>query len=195
MKKLLLAVLLCPALLVGCRGGNAPTEPERTALRQEALAFAAQFDTPFADPSELDSAAVGRYALTLLDQSPARAAFETDSRGYPYCPRTLLENCVEQRFGLEEYEYPIPADPDALPRYDAARDAYLYSIDGCGPRVQATLVEEAAADNSAVYTIRLDTPNIETGEALSSSTLTYRFAIVPTGDGPVLRAEQAEPEV
>ena len=27
MKKLLLAVLLCPALLVGCRGGNAPTEP------------------------------------------------------------------------------------------------------------------------------------------------------------------------
>lgn len=169
------------------------SEEERTALRESALVFAQWFASPFSAPEELDQEQVGRYALFHLATGPMADQFETDESGFPYIPKVLVQSYVQDHFAIADYQYPLREDPRyvILPQYDAERDAYRFSAAQDGPSVQATLVGEEIDGDGAVYTIRLDTPHMETGQVLETVTLDYTFALLPKEEGIVLQARSA----
>ena len=184
----------------GTEGATAPSDPslslseeERAALRESALVFAQWFASPFSAPEELDQEQVGRYALFHLATGPMADQFETDESGFPYIPKALVQSYVQDHFAIADYQYPIREDPRyvILPQYDAERDAYRFSAAQDGPSVQATIVEEEIDGDGAVYTIRLDTPHMETGQVLETATLDYAFALLPKEEGIVLQARSA----
>ena len=184
----------------GTEGATAPSDPslslseeERTALRESALVFAQWFASPFSAPEELDQEQVGRYALFHLATGPMADQFETDESGFPYIPKALVQSYVQDHFAITNYQYPLREDPRyvILPQYDAERDAYRFSAAQDGPSVQATLVGEEIDGDGAVYTIRLDTPHMETGQVLETVTLDYAFALLPKEEGIVLQARSA----
>ena len=184
----------------GTEGATAPSDPslslseeERAALRESALVFAQWFASPFSAPEELDQEQVGRYALFHLTTGPMADQFETDESGFPYIPKVLVQSYVQDHFAIADYQYPLREDPRyvILPQYDAERDAYRFSAAQDGPSVQATLVGEEIDGDGAVYTIRLDTPHMETGQVLETATLDYAFALLPKEEGIVLQARSA----
>ena len=184
----------------GTEGATAPSDPslslseeERTALRESALVFAQWFASPFSAPEELDQEQVGRYALFHLATGPMADQFETDESGFPYIPKVLVQSYVQDHFAIADYQYPLREDPRyvILPQYDAERDAYRFSAAQDGPSVQATIVGEEIDGDGAVYTIRLDTPHMETGQVLETVTLDYAFALLPKEEGIVLQARSA----
>ena len=169
------------------------SEEERAALRESALVFAQWFASPFSAPEELDQEQVGRYALFHLATGPMADQFETDESGFPYIPKALVQSYVQDHFAIADYQYPLREDPRyvILPQYDAERDAYRFSAAQDGPSVQATLVGEEIDGDEVVYTIRLDTPHMETGQVLETVTLDYAFALLPKEEGIVLQARSA----
>ena len=184
----------------GTEGATAPSDPslslseeERAALRESALVFAQWFASPFSAPEELDQEQVGRYALFHLATGPMADQFETDESGFPYIPKALVQSYVQDHFAITNYQYPLREDPRyvILPQYDAERDAYRFSAAQDGPSVQATIVGEEIDGDGAVYTIRLDTPHMETGQVLETVTLDYAFALLPKEEGIVLQARSA----
>ena len=184
----------------GTEGATAPSDPslslseeERTALRESALVFAQWFASPFSAPEELDQEQVGRYALFHLATGPMADQFETDESGFPYIPKVLVQSYVQDHFAIADYQYPLREDPRyvILPQYDAERDAYRFSAAQDGPSVQATIVGEEIDGDEVVYTIRLDTPHMETGQVLETATLDYAFALLPKEEGIVLQARSA----
>ena len=184
----------------GTEGATAPSDPslslseeERTALRESALVFAQWFASPFSAPEELDQEQVGRYALFHLATGPMADQFETDESGFPYIPKALVQSYVQDHFAIADYQYPLREDPRyvILPQYDAERDAYRFSAAQDGPSVQATIVGEEIDGDGVVYTIRLDTPHMETGQVLETVTLDYAFALLPKEEGIVLQARSA----
>ena len=100
---------------------------------------------------------------------------------------------MQDHFAIADYQYPLREDPRyvILPQYDAERDAYRFSAAQDGPSVQATIVGEEIDGDGAVYTIRLDTPHMETGQVLETVTLDYAFALLPKEEGIVLQARSA----
>ena len=184
----------------GTEGATAPSDPslslseeERAALRESALVFAQWFASPFSAPEELDQEQVGRYALFHLATGPMADQFETDESGFPYIPKALVQSYVQDHFAIANYQYPLREDPRyvILPQYDAERDAYRFSAAQDGPSVQATLVGEEIDGDGVVYTIRLDTPHMETGQVLETVTLDYALALLPKEEGIVLQARSA----
>lgn len=175
------------------------SESDLSSLRNYAVTFAGFYGTPFSSTAELDYESIGRNSLFLIATGENIENFETDSYGYPYVEKELLQEYVSEHFGIENYEYPVSDNPNILPQYDESKNAYLTGIAGDGPRSKITIQNEIVSDENITYTIKFETPNIETGEIMETRNLEYKFDIIPKDDGYVLKAisaaEQSEADV
>lgn len=175
------------------------SESDLSSLRNYAVTFAGFYGTPFSSTAELDYESIGRNSLLLIATGENSENFETDSYGYPYVEKELLQEYVSEHFGIENYEYPVSDNPNILPQYDENKNAYLTGTAGDGPRSKITIQNEIVSDENITYTIKFETPNIDTGEIMETRNVEYKFDIVSKDDGYVLKAisaaEQSEADV
>lgn len=175
------------------------SESDLSSLRSYAVTFAGFYDIPFSSTAEIDYEIIGRNSLFLIATGENSKNFETDSCGYPYVEKELLQEYVSEHFGIENYEYPVSDNPNILPQYDENKNAYLTGTAGDGPRSKITIQNEIVSDENITYTIKFETPNIETGEIMETRNVEYKFDIISKNDGYVLKAisaaEQAESDV
>ena len=168
------------------------SEQDLENMQKDAISFAEFFDTPFSSTDELDYQMIGHNSLYQIAAGENNSNFETDSSGYPYIPKKLLQSYVQEHFGIENYEYPVSDDPNILPQYNPKKDAYLFGAAREGSRSIVSVLDETVIDKTVIYSMKFETPNIETGEIMETRNIEYEFEIISTAEGYVLKAKSAQ---
>ena len=167
------------------------SEEELMKLREYAISFSELFNDPFSSVDELDYQMIGINSLYWIATTENHGDFETNDAGYPYIPKSLLQSFVWEHFGIDDYEYPVSDNPNILPLYDSNKKAYLFGAAREGSTVIVSVLDESISGQNVTYTMKIETPNIETGEIMETQNVEYKFQIISTADGCVLRAISA----
>ena len=167
------------------------SKEELMKLREYAISFSELFNNPFSSVDELDYQMIGINSLYWIATSENHSDFETNDAGYPYIPKSLLQSFVWEHFGIDDYECPVSDNPNILPQYDSNKKAYLFGAAREGSTVIVSILDETISGQNVTYTMKFETPNIETGEIMETQNMEYKFQIISTTDGYVLRAISA----
>ena len=167
------------------------SKEELMKLREYAISFAELFNNPFSSVDELDYQMIGINSLYWIATTENHGDFETNDAGYPYIPKSLLQSFVWEHFGIDDYECPVSDNPNILPQYDSNKKAYLFGAAREGSMVIVSVLDESISGQNLTYTMKIETPNIETGEIMEAQNVEYKFQIISTADGCVLRAISA----
>ena len=167
------------------------SKEELMKLREYAISFAELFNNPFSSVDELDYQMIGINSLYWIATTENHGDFETNDAGYPYIPKSLLQSFVWEHFGIDDYECPVSDNPNILPQYDSNKKAYLFGAAREGSTVIVSVLDESISGQNLTYTMKFETPNIETGEIMETQNVEYKFQIISTADGCVLRASSA----
>ena len=167
------------------------SKEELMKLREYAISFAELFNDPFSSVDELDYQMIGINSLYWIATSENHGDFETNDAGYPYIPKSLLQSFVWEHFGIDDYECPVSDNPNILPQYDSNKKAYLFGAARGGSTVIVSVLDESISGQNLTYTMKIETPNIETGKIMEAQNVEYKFQIISTADGCVLRAISA----
>ena len=167
------------------------SKEELMKLREYAISFSELFNNPFSSVDELDYQMIGINSLYWIATSENHSDFETNDAGYPYIPKSLLQSFVWEHFGIDDYECPVSDNPNILPQYDSNKKAYLFGAAREGSTVIVSVLDESISGQNLTYTMKIETPNIETGKIMEAQNVEYKFQIISTADGCVLRAISA----
>ena len=167
------------------------SKEELMKLREYAISFSELFNNPFSSVDELDYQMIGINSLYWIATTENHGDFETNDAGYPYIPKSLLQSFVWEHFGIDDYECPVSDNPNILPQYDSNKKAYLFGAAREGSMVIVSVLDESISGQNLTYTMKIETPNIETGEIMEAQNVEYKFQIISTADGCVLRAISA----
>lgn len=167
------------------------SKEELMKLREYAISFAELFNDPFSSVDELDYQMIGINSLYWIATTENHNDFETDDAGYPYIPKSLLQSFVWEHFGIDDYEYPVSDNLNILPQYDSNKKAYLFGAARGGSTTIVSILDETISGQNVTYTMKFETPNIETGKIMETQNVEYKFQIISTADGCVLRAISA----
>lgn len=167
------------------------SKEELMKLREYAISFSELFNNPFSSVDELDYQMIGINSLYWIATTENHGDFETNDAGYPYIPKSLLQSFVWEHFGIDDYECPVSDNPNILPQYDSNKKAYLFGAAREGSTVIVSILDETISGQNVTYTMKFETPNIETREIMETQNMEYKFQIISTTDGYVLRAISA----